>query len=711
MPEGVQEKTSFLLQKIINNPHSHGVRLKKIPGAADEKIRLVKIDQDYECVIVLDEESGVFAFLWIDLHDRALVWAAGRKFAANPRTGIFQVFKKPEVPHYRPPINQGLTNQANPSILTRYVPAPANDPEAGLLDRVGDKDLLSLGLPEELLPLVRSLKTKEDLCLVGPDLPVDSFEILKCLADDCPVEQALRIFGDLFPNEDQGGQTPKSGEITASLKNASGLSNFAVIGGNAELLRIIDAPLEKWRVFLHSAQRKLVSKTFDGPFRVLGGAGTGKTVVAMHRAKWLASQCLGHEKILFTTFTRNLANDIKHNLSKICSPEEMKRIEVCNFDLWVNKYMNHRQYDLRVVYGHDLTELWDKAISLASETNEFDRTFYEQEWNKVVTVQRAFTKKRYLAASRLGRGTPVDRKKRILIWKVFKEFINQMWVTKKRDINMAICECSVISEKVSKFPLYKSIVIDEAQDFGLNELAFLRKIAGPERPNDLFIVGDAHQRIYDKRAVLSKCGIDVTGRDGYLCLNYRTTEQIREVSLRLLKDTHTDDLDDGRDAKYRCQSLTSGDGPIIKRFESRAREADFIVSEIKKLQRSKVELKSLCLVARTNALLNDYRARLQDAGLPVYDLKLEDFDDQSQDGVRLGTLHRVKGLEFRVVFIAAVNDKILPLTAAITKGDAVHRQERLTAEKRLLYVAMTRAQKAVYLTSHGQPSPFLQDLE
>ena len=93
--------------------------------------------------------------------------------------------------------------------------------------------------------------------------------------------------------------------------------------------------MEKWRVFLHPAQREIVNRTYSGAARVLGGAGTGKTVVAMHRAKHLAARLKDKERILFTTYTKNLASDIRDNLRKICSTEEQKRIDVINLDAWV----------------------------------------------------------------------------------------------------------------------------------------------------------------------------------------------------------------------------------------------------------------------------------------------------------------------------------------------------------------------------------------
>ena len=176
-------------------------------------------------------------------------------------------------------------------------------------------------------------------------------------------------------------------------------------------------PLEKWRVFLHPSQRKVVQKNFSGPARVLGGAGTGKTVVAMHRAKYLASKLGDKDRILFTTFTANLANDIKENLRKICSVEEMRRIEVINFDALVSQYLREQGFSAVVKYGEDIQKLWSEAVAEASENLDFDVDFFEEEWNRVAIANEALTVEKYVKAPRVGRGTRLDRKKRLAIAK------------------------------------------------------------------------------------------------------------------------------------------------------------------------------------------------------------------------------------------------------------------------------------------------------
>jgi superfamily I DNA/RNA helicase len=466
-------------------------------------------------------------------------------------------------------------------------------------------------------------------------------------------------------------------------------------------------PLEKWRIFLHPMQRKLVSREFSGAYRVLGGAGTGKTVVAMHRAKWLASRLTGKERILFTTFTANLAGDIKESLRKICTLEELRRIDVVNLDVWVGGFLREHGYTYTIVYDNTTDGIWEEAIARSGEDTGLSEGFFPEEWSKIVAAQESFSREKYLKASRIGRGTRLDRKKRIQIWSVFEEYLALMKEKQVRDVDAAMYECRLIMEKNQAVPSYASIIVDEGQDFSSNAYRLLRAIAGNERKNDLFIVGDAHQRIYKKKAVMSKCGINVRGRSSYLRVNYRTTEEIRKYAFAFLKDISFDNLDDEYEGEERCQSLTHGDYPMICNFKAASEEYAFIVDEVNKLIANGVNPQDICLVARTHSLVDDYIRVFRDSGIRVFEVKRNKPDDRSFDGVRVATMHRVKGLEFSCMFIAAANNRVIPLAKAIDDDDEVSAQESLISEKCLLYVALTRAQKAAYITSYGVPSELL----
>ena len=424
----------------------------------------------------------------------------------------------------------------------------------------------------------------------------------------------------------------------------------------------------------------------------------------MHRAKKIASGMKAGEKLLFTTYTANLADDIRENLKTICTPQELRHIEVINLDAWVLRYLRSEGYGTSIIYDESLEQIWKEAMSRANESLGFSSGFYADEWSKVAAPNDAFTRDLYIKASRIGRGTRLDRKRKMMVWTVFEEYLILLRSRQIRDIDTALYECRKLVE--SKYPAgkYQSIIVDEGQDFSPNAYKLLRVLVGEEHTNDLFIVGDTHQRIYKNRASLSKCGINVKGRSSYLRINYRTTEEIRKYAFSLLKGIAFDDMDDTYDEGRKCQSLTHGDAPSLKNYSSLTEEADAIISEIHKLLNDGIDPRSICLVARTHKLLNEYVSRISQNGLRVFEIKRSKADDRGFEGIRVATMHRVKGLEFAYVFIAGVNKGIMPLSSAIDHTDKPSEEESIVAEKCLLYVALTRAQKKAYVSSFGQPS-------
>lgn len=678
LPRQIQGKVTEFVNKFRNNPMSSGINYEKLNSVIDKKICSVRIDDAYRGIVVRQQETGVYLLLWVDHHDEAYQWAARKRCEVNPKTGAIQVF--------------------DVQIVAENVKA---EEQKALFAIASDEDLLKLGVPEAQLDFVRSFVAKEEFYKAESTMPHDAYEYLSWLAEGFPVEEVLELVSE------EANNSSSNEDLSVALEAPSTLKSFVVVEGEDELRRIMAEPLEKWRVFLHPTQRKIVQKEYNGAARVLGGAGTGKTVVAMHRAKHLANKCDGQQKILMTTFTANLAADIRENLRKICNLEELRRIEVIHLDAWVSQYMREAGFTAQIAYDEVIDSLWDKAILLANNDLPYDSSFYKEEWNRIVIAQEALTLETYAKAVRNGRGTRLDRKKRMQVWKVFEHYQNLMKENQVRDINTAMYESTKLLQSAGKRSRYKHIIVDEGQDFSDNAYRLLRALAGEEHSDDIFIVGDAHQRIYRNHPTLSKCGINVRGRSSILKINYRTTEEIRKYAFGLLNGIAFDDLDEGLDFGDKCQSLTHGEKPIFKNFSNANDEFDFLVNEIKQLKGNGVLLTDICVVARTKKLVEDYIALFTKAGIKAYAIKRNKADDRSFDGLRIATMHRVKGLEFKYVFIVATNNRIVPLISAINKTDAISESESIASEKCLLYVAMTRAQKGVYVTSYGRRSEFL----
>ena len=538
LPRQKQGKVTEFFNKFRNDPMHPGINFEKINEGIDKNICSVRIDDTYRGIVVREPESNVYILLWVDHHDEAYAWAKRKKCSINKLTGSVQIFDVQEVIEEQKAID-----------------------EPALFANISDEVFEKIGLPEEQLPMIKAIKTLEGLHSLKAAIPEEAFEGLEWLGNGFSVEEVLDT---LYPETEK--VEVKENDFAAALQTDTSRKSFVIVEGEEELQAIMQEPLEKWRIFLHPTQRKVVEKNFNGPARVLGGAGTGKTVVAMHRAKMLASNLESNEKILFTTYTKNLAEDIKDNLRKICTAEEMKRIDIINLDAWVSNFLRRQGYEYQIVYGEEVDKAWRDAIAIAGGDLNFVENFYKDEWVKVVQAQEVYDKVSYCKASRIGRGVRLDRKVRMQIWDVFDEYQNIMNEKLQRDVETAMYECRKILENKKLTGQYTSIIVDEAQDLSPSAYRLLRSLAGDEHRNDIFIVGDSHQRIYRNKAVLSKCGINVRGRSSYLRINYRTTEEIRKFAFGLLNGVSFDDLDDDYDNGKGCQSLTHGDKPEIKKF-------------------------------------------------------------------------------------------------------------------------------------------------
>lgn len=706
IPRQRQNKVVNFINKFRNNPTSPGINYEKIVNAFDSNIRSVRIDETYRGIVLKPKSSNVYLLLWVDHHDDAYRWAVRKKCIINSQTGSIQVFDVEENNESVPSKNVIRESEVK-SNNTTVGEAQNISSEDPIFKNISDELLIKIGVPDEALSIARKICSLSDLDKNINLLPPDAYEALYFLAEGYSIDEVL----DEFARNDEEVDTE---DFAAALSNINTQQKFIVLDdedGENELKEILSAPLEKWRVFLHPTQRKIVEKSFNGAVRVLGGAGTGKTVVAMHRAKWLAENILNksNEKILFTTFTRNLAEDIKSNLRKICTPEIMKKIDVVNIDAWVIDFLKKHNYNYKVVYGKELEEIWERALTIASSEIQVPEAFYKEEWEKVVIPNDITTKDEYIKVAKLGRGIRLDRKARLLVWKVFEEFKTLMNENSVRDVDTAMMEARLLLKNYGNILPYKTVIVDESQDLGMQSFKLIRQIAGEEHPNDIFIVGDTHQRIYSNKVVLSKCGINIKGRSHRLKINYRTTEETRTWAFNLLNGIKFDDLDTGVEDNKGYKSLLHGPKPEVLNFKCIDEEVNYIASKIKELNNNGIDLNNICLVARTDRQLESYRELLRDKMIKTYKIHRKEAEDRENKSIRVATMHRVKGLEFDYVFLVGVNDGIIPFKPLIeSSSDNSVKKQRIIAERSLLYVAATRAKKEVFVSSYGKESEFLK---
>ena len=675
LPKPIQAKTAEFINKFRANPLLPGLNLEKIDDAQDDKILSARINDAYRAIIARDSETNVYLILWADHHDEAYAWARRKRVDVNKKTGSIQVF----------------------DIQTEVV----KEEKQGIFSQFSNEQLLFLSVPPEQLDFVRGILDLDDFVSKKDSFSNDTYEALEWLANGFTYDEVV----ELVESEKADAQS-----FAEALQNSKTKESFVVVEGEEELSKMLAEPLEKWRVFLHSSQRALVCKDFSGSYRVTGSAGTGKTVVAMHRAKYLSKRCRADQNVLFTTFTSNLSGDIRESLRKVCDVDELRHIEISNLDAWVSSYLRGVGIDYTIVYD-GIEKYWERALIESGLDTDLPADFYKEEYESIALAQESLSKEDYMKASRLGKGIRLDRLKRLIAWQVFEQYQRIICDEHVRDSETAVYEARILIEKDRNFKPYASVIVDEGQDFSLNAYRLIRALAGKPHVNDLFIVGDAHQRIYGKKPVLSKSGIDVRGRSRVLRINYRTTEETRRYAFALLEGIPFDNLDGEYETGDKCESLTHGDDPCIKVFEDGNAEFDFVVSEIKSLEGLGVDLKDICLVARTHKYVDDYMKRLAAVGIRLYEIKRSKIDDRTMPGLRIATMHRVKGLEFQYLFVVDCNDRVVPLASAINVADSGAKKEAEIAERCLLYVALTRAQKKAYVLAAGKPSEYISKTE
>lgn len=672
LPSGVQGKVLKWAIRFQSDPTASSISYEKVQSARDPNLKSVRIDQDWRGIVFKPPQGDVYVLLYVDHHDSAYRWAENRKLTINPVTGAMQVVVLEEV------------SQAVATPTPTPAPAPAQKPTvvpAALFAALSDRELVSLGTPEELLPKVRDLRSEQDLDSIQPVLPVEAYEGLFLVAAGETVSQVLGA------RETRVDRQIDTQDFATSLQTPESQARFYLIENDEALTAVLNAPLAQWRVFLHPTQRKLAVGDRSGPVRVLGGAGTGKTVLAMHRAKWLAeNRTPDGQKVLVTTFTKNLAIDIEENLKTLCSADTMRKIEVRNLDAWVYGFLRSHQYEHRIVYGRqgEAAQAWQRALAVKEAAVGLPDEFYEQELEQVVLAQGVTTRDDYRTVRRAGRGVVLSRSKRDMIWPVFEEYRAQLASRKLKEVDDAYRDAATLLSKNPGAQTYSSILVDETQDFGPQALRLLRAVI-PSGANDLFFVGDGHQRIYSRnRSGMSRCGIDIRGRSRKLYLNYRTTEEIRRQAVALLEGVEIDDLDEGRDDNRRYKSLSHGAPPEIINAPDPETALERVVSAVASARggiTADALAPSICVIAQNRALRDAAERRVASKGIETRVIEANEKDTPDQTAVRFATMHRAKGLEF---------DQVVVLGAA-----SILREPGDTAdERRLLYVSLTRAKRA-----------------
>jgi superfamily I DNA/RNA helicase len=484
-----------------------------------------------------------------------------------------------------------------------------------------------------------------------------------------------------------------------------------------ELRAVLEGDFKAWRVWLHPLQRKLAYHDgWRGPFRVTGGAGTGKTVTAIHRARHLASRldsAAPEAKVLLTTFSRNLALTLKSQFTELGGRDFVGRVDVLNIDALAQRVVA-AGYDaatrpaLRGDNDKEIKTAWETARTVATES--WDAGFLQSEWTDVVLAQGIDDRETYLRASRSGRGKRLSRPQRGELWQVFERFTQLLTAQNIMTFTQAAANAATIASRLttsddSRLSSYSHAVVDEAQDLHPAHWRLLRALV-PAGEDDLFMVGDAHQRIYGRPVVLSRFGIETRGRSRRLTVNYRTSREILRWSLQVAHGQAADDLEGEADTLAGARSEFSGPEPETRSCETYAAERSALIDRLRSWQEAGVPWSDIAVVARQRGYVDDIRISLNEADIPAALVTGSTEENTLGDEIRVMTMHRAKGLEFRVVAIVGAGHTELP-PSFVHHLDAEEREVALNRERSLLYVSGSRAREQLYISWVGQPSELL----
>ncbi len=659
------------VNKFYANPDSPGISLERVKQARDPDIWSARVTQGLRAIV--HKSGNRTLVLYAGQHDDAYDWAARRRLSAHPVTGAVQIIE---------------TAEAVEQIFAERPRAEAEIPPRFPEREFADDYLLSLGVPDDWIPTLRRLRTDDEVLAVAGHLPEEVGERLLALAD-----------GELVT-------PPAPTKAEAPLPaNADNLRRFYVVESESDLVQVLNQPLEAWIRFLHPSQRSLVTASFSGPAKVTGSAGTGKTVVAMHRARALARK---GKHVLLTSFVGTLCRNIERNLRVLCTPEEMARVTVDTVLRQALQIARVGKPGIQAVNDNDLVRLLEQNRQRARVMTESG--FVRGEWNEVIDRQGIATWDAYRDADRRGRGRPLNTKDRQQLWAVFEGTLADL-AAANRGTWPQVCRMATAQIATGRLPSpFDAVVVDEVQDLSAAAVQFVAALGGTGRDR-LMLVGDTGQRIYPGGFSLRALGIDVRGRSRVLRVNYRTTEQIQRMADRLNGAT-SDDLDDGTESRRGTVSLLHGPEPVFQGFASEVEEHAFAVRITQQMIGQGLAPAEIAIFTRTKRQGEGFAHALRAAGLPTQLLAEEaDGSDDDTPGVVVGTMHRAKGLEFKVVIVGGCDAQRLPNAHVL--GQIVDPAEKAAAierERRLLYVSLTRARDEAFVTWAGTPTPFVADL-
>ena len=677
LPEEEREALTPFVLKFREDPEAF--TFQKLNMTADDKFAWVGLDDDFWGLItVTSPGKDVIVCVWIGEREECELWSSDHRVDVHPQLGSLQLYSVALEP-------------------------PEEQPSSALFAKFSDEELISCGVPPLLIPAVRVIEDEDALLSLVEHLPGEASDALVELATGKSVAAAREVAGLETPDEDVDTQ-----DFDLALGNELTRRHIVEVDDEA-LEAILKEPLSQWRIFLHPSQKRAVEVNSSGPVRVLGGAGTGKTVALIHRAVLLVRERLEpEERVLVTTYTRNLALELAASIRKLTTDEEFARIDIRHIHKVARDLLAGQGISPDIASDRQREAAWDRALEEVPAGITYPRAFYEDEWRNVIVPHDIQSASEYMKASRRGRGTSVHKLKRAQIWPVFQAYRDALNKESLMEWDDLIVEARELVMQQPELCQWRALLSDEVQDYKAGELRFLRALV-PRDDDDMFLVGDGHQRIYGLPTSFKACGVHIVGRSFRLKVNYRTTERIRDLAMRALAGEDWDDMNEGQDDLTGYHSIRVGEEPVIELHETFKEEYQSLIEHVRTwLFDEDVPAQDICIAARFSKLRDTYQKVLENEGYPTVIIDADSSDEELGAGIRLATFHRLKGMEFSHIILAGVQEGVVPYDLPDEKfADDVARHEHMKTERALFYVAATRARDHLVVMGVGDASPLL----
>lgn len=655
------------------NPASPGLQFHKLDKAKDRNFWSVRVGADIR--LIVHRTTGSLLLCYVDHHDKAYQWAERRKLETHPTTGAAQFVEIKETSRH--------------IVVPVYVSSPERPAqEKPLFAECTDTQLLDYGVPQDWIAEVR-VATSDTILELADKLPAEAAEALLELATGGKPRAHAETISPLGPFEHPDAKR-----------------RFRVVANAEELQRALEYPWDRWTVFLHPEQQQTVERDYSGPAKVSGSAGTGKTVVALHRAVHLA-RSNPDARVLLTTFSDTLARALQAKLARLVfgEPRLAERIDVHALAAIGQRLYALQNGPAKIASSSQIRASISRAAEGVSG-QKFSAHFLVSEWDQVVDAWQLTTWDAYRDVARLGRKTRLPEAQRAALWDIYSKARAELASESLMTEAQVLTELAgtLAARKVRPFDF---VVVDESQDLSVPGLRLLATL-GADRRNGLFFAGDLGQRIFQQPFSWKSLGVDVRGRSKNLRINYRTSHQIRTQADRLLAPEFSD-VDGNNEERNDTISVFSGPPPEIREFQDAAAETDAVAAWVAARAAEGVAPHEFGVFVRSEGQFERARKAVEGAGLSVR--VLDTGVDGTSGHVSISTMHLAKGLEFRAVVVMACDDEIIPLQERIEAvGDDADLKEVYDTERQLLYVACTRARDMLLVTGVAPVSEFLDDL-